>query len=396
MKPGCKRPLLACRQNSTVAYSSGILSTGRMAANAMWIPNKKRRGTCSLPELPTHLIAEHIFSYLGFWDYVSLAAGCKSLAHTAIEEAAYAGLHPVEVPRHATIEQLNAFCNKVWYPFIRVLDLHLCRRIRRAPLGCLERLCSLTEVTLPYGYKGDIRLHKLKTLRQLTWNDAQLELELAHMYSMPGRSLQGGITALDLSVSSSFDDNSLSSIRDMPLRELKLDWCPAITGRFFAWLPITLTSLSLRSCKSIDGKKIAVLSRTGSQITALDLSYCSGITDAALEYLRRLPLRDLNLGHSGVFGVGLWHLRDALLNVLDLTWLPIVDDNLEFLRQMPLTSLTLKYCRRITHAGLRLLPRKKLTLLDLTGCSISEDMSQELKSWALPQLHLDKRMAAAC
>ena len=166
----------------------------------------------------------------------------------------------------------------------------------------------------------------------------------------------------------SFNNDQFSDLRTLSLQKLDLSYCSGITDAGLAHLSaLRLKELNLSSCDVTDAG-LAHLSALPLQ--KLDLSYCSKVTDAGLTHLSALRLRELHLTHcKHITDAGLAHLSTLPLQRLSLTHCKrITDAGLAHLRNCPLQLLDLAACELLTDTGLAHLSPLPLQILDLSNC----------------------------
>lgn len=241
--------------------------------------------------------------------------------------------------------------------------------------------------------------------------DSLTDAGLAHLRGAP-------LTLLDLYGCAAITDAGLGFLRGAPLTDLDLGFCDEISPAGLAHLSgMPLRRLNLPDWDSIEAdpdalSPLAGLPLTdlspgrflvdsvlapllGLPLTRLDPRF-SGISDAGLGQLSRLPLKSLDLeGCDRLTPEGLTQLRGLPLRRLGLTeWrgfrttpqalaplagLPLTDLNLGFsdvpdagvalLRGLSLTRLSLHGCTRLTPACMTHLVRMPLKTLYLGSCA---------------------------
>ncbi len=93
-----------------------------------------------------------------------------------------------------------------------------------------------------------------------------------------------------------FQDVGMQMLTQLPLRTLKLAFCPAITSAGWALLPnlSLLEHLDLTGCDQLTDDDLLPIAQLPN-LKTLNLSHCSKITDCGLQSLERCKLTSLNL-----------------------------------------------------------------------------------------------------
>lgn len=134
-----------------------------------------------------------------------------------------------------------------------------------------------------------------------------------------------------------------------------------------------LQSLKLNSCVRLTPPAFDYLK--GMPLTELDLGFCEGLLcDEGLKGLRGLPLTSLNLETSLNWVGSSWHSPG------------VCDAGLSALSGMPLAKLCLRGCKQVSDAGIKHLAGLPLTDLNLEHCiRLSDDIVKFLKELPLPR-----------
>ncbi len=254
-----------------------------------------------------------------------------------------------------TDEGMAALCS---LEGLEELDLSGLLRVTPPGLGALSRLPQLRSLAL-WDVRVDDRaadaLSELKGLRRIELCGASITGQgLASLTRLPE------LSALHLSRCFQLGTAALSLLSELPrLRELRIDGCPDCDEG------------SLASLEALQ------------ELERLDLSTWDRLGAVGLEHVARLPrLATLDLSQTAVTDEDLEQLwRLPLLAELDLTWCTqITDQALEILTGHRLRRLSL-CTTRITDEGLiYLADMPGLQFVDLDGCAgLSEEAIKDLE-----------------
>lgn len=186
----------------------------------------------------------------------------------------------------------------------------------------------------------------------------------------------------------------LRHLRGLPLTSLSLSGCKGLAKEGVDHLRgMPLTHLDLRYCTDLPDGSLEGL--RGMPLTSLDLSGCVMLSSAGLEPLRGLPLTCLNLSCCDEEqGDMMWsHIRSQgsgdLFDFMKPDGVP--GEQLEFLRGMPLTSLSLRgQSELVDDDSLEVLVGMPLVSLDLGFCEdVTDDGIEHLRGLPLTALNLD-------
>lgn len=183
-------------------------------------------------------------------------------------------------------------------------------------------------------------------------------------------------------------EEQMRHISRLPLKKLYLD-CSDISDTGLKMLPLSLTHLSLLSCKFLTPKGFQSLS-SFSHLTFLDLS-STCVTDESLQALSACRIKFLSLAVcTQITNLGLHHLNPTLegLNLTGCT--PITDKGLEILSTHPLIFLNLTDCHKISDEGIKFLSPGPLRHLILRYCWRLTDKTLSTIA-PLRLIHLDLR-----
>lgn len=185
-----------------------------------------------------------------------------------------------------------------------------------------------------------------------------------------------GLPLIKLDFRSVARDVDLVALKGLPLTELSLKNSHVTDTGLEHLRGLPLTDLNLRDCCSVTDEGLVALRGLGLPLTALDISDCFEWVDffngaKGLEGLRGMPLKVLKLEglpqneynfeeFEALQGMELESL--SLARCSDV----VLDGSLEVLKNMPLTSLNLADCYRVTDIGLQFLWGRPLTSLVLS------------------------------
>lgn len=257
---------------------------------------------------------------------------------------------------------------------LATLDLGYCENV--TSINGLRGL-PLTSLNLA----GCIGLKNLEGLRMLT---ALSVLSLAGCTQFEGAQFSPlmnlPLTDLDFEGCKGLKGDGLKFLWGMPLTHLNVSWCPVLGDedlRFLVGLPIK--DLVLDGCEEMVGKGLGYIAG----LPLEKLSYRStNIRTCYMDGLAGSPLTELDM--SNCWKASLWHVG-KLPNLISLNWGHpgrwLMEEELRYLRGLPLTSLTLGDChsrnagdiaagRVFNHSdfGIENLRDMPLTFLDLRGC----------------------------
>lgn len=238
---------------------------------------------------------------------------------------------------------------------LRSLDLSGCHKISN-----LDALLGMPLTTL--NLDGCSNLYVRPFRRVFTTYRRPVGADLGPLRTMP-------LTALSLRAVQ-LSDESLSSLRGLPLTHLILDSCAGLSSLSLAALRgMPLQSLDLSSCGSLTSEGLNQL--RGLPLTSLGLRNSPWLRFWEFTPLLEMPLVSLSFSECALFtDQWLARISGLALTRLDLACCHMLTNfGLANLRQMPLTHLDLACCNLVTDAGLILLRQKPLTYLDLGGCS---------------------------
>lgn len=122
----------------------------------------------------------------------------------------------------------------------------------------------------------------------------------------------------------------------------------------------------------------------------INLSFCN-VTDENVKFLSKLPLESLDLkGCKKITDKGVEYLKENLsLKDLNLSCSNITNKSLEIVKEMPLHTLNLSYCKQLKTEGLMQLGEiSSLKSLNLNFCQVSDELLQYLKSLSLKNLEM--------
>jgi hypothetical protein len=173
---------------------------------------------------------------------------------------------------------------------------------------------------------------------------------------------------------------NLDGLRGLKLTKLNISHCRGLTpDGISALVGMPLVKLVYKS-SALDAH-MATIALLAPTLVHLNLSE-SGVTDAGLRALRGMRLKTLSLRFcKGISAAGLAHLADMPLECLHLFSIIISDAGLLALRGLKLRRLVLSGCEGISAAGLAHLVDMPLELLDLryTGIKL-QDCPPNLRS----------------
>lgn len=129
-----------------------------------------------------------------------------------------------------------------------------------------------------------------------------------------------------------------------------------------------VTAISLKDCPLISDAGIRYLQNL--KLEDLNLTG-TGVTNNCLVWLKRMPLRFLNLRATSMRNEKLSDIPKGKLFGLDIGDTEITDDGLKAFADAPLGSLILCGCRGITDKALSYIPMQRLQNLSLTRTSIT-------------------------
>lgn len=174
-------------------------------------------------------------------------------------------------------------------------------------------------------------------------------------------------------------DTFSECLSGMPLAELDLDFCAALTD---AALPAlgglsNLTRLSLRGCERVTSSGFQSL--RGVPLANLNLGGCPACCDGpGCAVMRSMPL--VRLALDGWADPDLSFLRGKPLEALSLrACRELEDSELLHLRGMPLTELDVGLCERLTPGGLDRIAGLPLAALSLSGALASDAAFERLR-----------------
>lgn len=195
-----------------------------------------------------------------------------------------------------------------------------------------------------------VQLAGLKRLRSLI---------LGEPYSMPPS---------QATLSFRLTGSELHHLGGLPLDTLSLQSCPRLSDLSLEGLRgLLLTSLNMSWCNRLEGSGFSHLKKM--PLGYLDLGHCLGVED--LEGLQDLPLTSLKLRSCGEVR-SLKDLCGMPLTSLDLGWTGIRDNDFVGWGGMPLTDLSLDFCKWVPREGLEQLRGAPLSRLDLCECSLQD------------------------
>ena len=270
-------------------------------------------------------------------------------------------------------------------PHLKRLDLSLCKEVSDNSLGRIAAHCkNLNDLNLGGCAKvtntGLLLISwGLKKLKRLNLRSCRLvsDAGIGHLCGVDGHTHQSKTSSLvdiGLQDCQKLSDEALRHVAvGMPaLERINLSFCVSVTDSGMKSLAQLrrLRDLNLRSCDNVSDIGIGFLAENGgSPLTALDVSFCTNVTDGAVKHI------------AGGFGG---------LATLSLTTCAIGDASLEKMAAAlaKLEELNIGQCLSVTDKGLEHLGKKakKLTSLDLYGCPKVTKASLEKLRSDLPQL----------
>lgn len=180
------------------------------------------------------------------------------------------------------------------------------------------------------------------------------------------------LRTLDLSGCTSMYDTGLSYLKDVKsLQVLNLSQCSNITDGGLAHIAglTNLTHLDLSYCRNIHDAGIGKLKGL-TKLQELNLKYCTNIGDGSLKQAAGWKnLEVLDVGRCRNITSAGWATLKTMskLRELNAEYTSLTDDDLKSIAQMPrLKTLSLKYCRFVTPAGLKHLAAGKAKLTSLS------------------------------
>ena len=250
-------------------------------------------------------------------------------------------------------------------PHLKTLIIENCSQITDQGLEYLQGLPSLTHLRLSKKCDqiSDAGLEKLQKLSKLT------QLRLGNCRNITRQGLEyltslNALNTLELEDGYSIGGTDLEIIAKFPnLRVLHLESFSQITdGDLKALTSLTqLMSLNLTGCSQITDQGLYTLSQACQDISFLNLSRCSNISNTAPEFLSNFKV-----------------LKD-----LDLSYCPLIDDksidnfidSKESNAREILKNLNLSYCHQINDKALESL--QKLTALKQFNLSNADQITDD-------------------
>ncbi|CAH1784941.1 unnamed protein product, partial [Owenia fusiformis] len=259
---------------------------------------------------------------------------------------------------HAFIQQL---------PQLTALNLSLCKQVTDSSLGRIGQHVKNLEV-LELGGCSNVTstglllvawgLVKLKRLDLRSCRHIG-DIGVGHLCGLSSHCQANGTLSLEylgLQDCQKLSDLALKHISNgfHNLSSVNLSFCTGITDTGLKYLSkmTSLRHLNLRSCDNISDMGIGYLSEGGSHLTNLDVSFCDRIGDSGMLHLSQ----------------GLFHLTRLSLSACNIS-----DDGISsFVKTLhDLDTLNIGQCNRVTDRSLGLISEhlKKLKSIDLYGCT---------------------------
>jgi len=212
------------------------------------------------------------------------------------------------------------------------------------------------------------------------------------------------VIAIHLGFGTSLTDLAFQNVSAFPnIEELDLSGMTNLTKVglqcLLAAFKDTLKTLRISNCPQITDADLVIYVGSFTILERLDLSDCTGFTDAGLTALPR-TLQELVLSGTNVTSAGLRYVAALpALHTLNLAWCArITDHGLDFIAAMSkLRDLSLRGNDNITNAGLLLLYRlSELHTICLSSCKHVTDLTIEMLFTRLPNLqNIESRLCSA-
>lgn len=285
-------------------------------------------------------------------DVVSGIPDLESLNLSGCYNITDAGLGQALLHRLLTVHELNlSLCKQITDYSLSRIAIYL-KNLRVLHLGGCSVITNAGLFVISYG------LVKLKSLDLRSCRDLS-DQGIAHLAGIGDTVTNQGNVALEhlcLQDCQKLTDTALRyiSLGLKNLTKVNLSFCSSVTDsglQYLAKMP-SLRKINLASCDQVTDTGLAHLARGGSRITSLDVSFCDKIGDWGLSCLA-----------GGLFN----------LECLSLSACNISDNGISHIVQTMhgLTTLNIGQCHRITDRGLNLIADnlKKLSRMDIYGCT---------------------------